>query len=99
MVGLRVRDVGGPYNPNPKKYAGARLRVDMTLEENHLMTIEPGVYFIEALLRDAETRRTFGDQVNWTEAEKWLDFGGVRIEDDILVTSRGPDNLTAVVEK
>jgi Xaa-Pro dipeptidase len=99
MVGLRVRDVGGPYNPNPKKYAGARLRVDMTLEENHLMTVEPGVYFIEALLRDAETRRTFGDQVNWTEAEKWLDFGGVRIEDDILVTSRGPDNLTAVVEK
>lgn len=99
MVGLRVRDVGGPYNPNPKKYAGARLRVDMQLEENHLMTIEPGLYFIEALLRDSETRRTYGDQVNWQEAEKWLDFGGVRIEDDILVTSRGPDNLTAVVEK
>ncbi len=99
MVGLRVRDVGGPYNPDPKKYAGARLRVDMTLEENHLMTVEPGLYFIEALLHDAETRRTFGDQVNWTEAEKWLDFGGVRIEDDILVTSRGPDNLTSVVEK
>ncbi len=99
MVGLRVRDVGGPYNPQPKKYAGARLRVDMSLEENHLMTIEPGLYFIEALIHDAETRRTFGDQVNWPEAEKWLDFGGVRIEDDILVTSRGPDNLTSVVEK
>jgi Xaa-Pro aminopeptidase len=99
MVGLRVRDVGGPYSPNPKKYAGARLRVDMTLEENHLMTVEPGLYFIEALLHDAETRRNFGDQVNWQEAEKWLDFGGVRIEDDILVTSRGPDNLTSVVEK
>ncbi len=99
MVGLRVRDVGGPYNPNPKKYAGARLRVDMTLEENHLMTVEPGLYFIGALLHDAETRRNFGDQVNWQEAEKWLDFGGVRIEDDILVTSRGPDNLTSVVEK
>lgn len=99
MVGLRVRDVGGPHNPNPKKYAGARLRVDMKLEENHLMTVEPGLYFIEALLHDSETRRAFGDQVNWQEAEKWLDFGGVRIEDDILVTSRGPDNLTAIVEK
>lgn len=98
MVGLRVRDVGGPYNPTPKKYAGARLRVDMSLEENHLMTIEPGLYFIEALLHDAETRRTFGDQVNWTEAEKWLDFGGIRIEDDILVAAK-PVNLTAVVEK
>jgi Xaa-Pro aminopeptidase len=99
MVGLRVRDVGGPHNPSPKKYAGARLRVDMTLEENHLMTVEPGLYFIEALLHDAETRRTFSDQVNWQEAEKWLDFGGVRIEDDILVTSKGPVNLTEAVEK
>lgn len=99
MVGLRVRDVGGPYNPNPKKYAGARLRVDMKLEENHLMTVEPGLYFIAALLHDAETRRTYGDQINWLEAEKWLSFGGVRIEDDILVTSKGPVNLTEVVEK
>ena len=99
MVGLRVRDVGGPHNPQPKFYAGARLRVDMTLEENHLMTVEPGLYFIEALLKDAETRRKYGDQVNWAEADKWLDFGGIRIEDDILVTSRGPKNLTEVVEK
>ncbi len=99
MVGLRVRDVGGPYNPNPKKYAGARLRVDMQLEENHLMTVEPGLYFIAALLHDAETRRTYGDQINWLEAEKWLSFGGVRIEDDILVTSKGAVNLTEVVEK
>ncbi len=99
MVGLRVRDVGGPYNPNPKKYAGARLRVDMTLEENHLMTVEPGLYFIESLLKDSETRRTFGDQINWQEAEKWLSFGGVRIEDDILVTSKGPVNLTQIIDK
>ncbi len=99
MVGLRVRDVGGPYNPNPKKYAGARLRVDMQLEENHLMTVEPGLYFIAALLHDAETRRTYGDQINWLEAEKWLSFGGVRLEDDILVTSKGAINLTEVVEK
>jgi Xaa-Pro aminopeptidase len=99
MVGLRVRDVGGPINPNPKSYAGARLRVDMKLEENHLMTVEPGLYFIKALLHDAETRDKFGDQVNWPEAEKWIDFGGIRIEDDILTTSKGPVNLTAVVEK
>lgn len=99
LVGLRVRDVGGPYNPNPKYYSGARLRVDMNLEENHLFTVEPGIYFIEALIKDADTRRKYGDQVNWQEAEKWLDFGGVRIEDDILVTSRGPVNLTEIVQK
>lgn len=99
MVGLRVRDVGGPPNPNPKKYAGARLRVDMKLQQGHLMTVEPGLYFIEALLNDAETRQTFGDQINWNEALKWREFGGVRIEDDILVTTKGPQNLTEVVEK
>lgn len=99
MVGLRVRDVGGPYNPNPKKYAGARLRVDMPLKEGHLMTVEPGLYFIPALLDDEMTRKDFKDAINWTEVEKWKDFGGIRIEDDIHVTSNGPFNLTSMVEK
>lgn len=99
MVGLKVRDVGGPPNPNPKKYAGARLRIDMELKENYLMTVEPGLYFIEALMSDEETRRTYKDQINWDETAKWADFGGFRIEDDILVTSNGPVNLTDVVEK
>ena len=99
MVGLRVRDVGGPFNPNPKSYAGARLRVDMKLRAGHLMTVEPGCYFIEALINDAGTREAFKSQINWNEAVKWLDFGGVRIEDDILVTTSGPDNLTQIVTK
>lgn len=99
MVGLRVRDVGGSPNPNPRKYAGARLRVDMKLGEGYLMTVEPGLYFIEALLNDSETRSTFKNQINWAETEKWMDFGGVRIEDDIHVTKNGPDNLTNVVQK
>jgi Xaa-Pro dipeptidase len=99
MVGLKVRDVGGPPNPDPKKYGGARLRVDIELKENYLMTVEPGLYFIEALLNDEETRKNFADQINWNEAQKWADFGGFRIEDDILVTSTGPVNLTEVVEK
>ena len=99
MVGLRVRDVGGTPNPNPKKYAGARLRVDMKLGEGYLMTVEPGLYFIEALLNDAETRSTFKNHINWSETEKWMDFGGVRIEDDIHVTKNGPENLTSVVPK
>ncbi len=99
MVGLRVRDVGGKPNPHPKKYAGSRLRVDLPLEENFLMTVEPGLYFIEALLKDEETRKQYKDLVNWDEALKWLDFGGIRIEDDILITKAGPDNLTSVIAK
>lgn len=99
MVGLKVRDVGGMYNPNPKKYAGARLRVDLPLKAGYIMTVEPGLYFIEALIKDEETRQKFKTQINWAEAEKWLNFGGVRIEDDILVTAQGPENLTKVVAK
>lgn len=99
MVGLRVRDVGGPFNPNPKKYAGARLRVDMEMKEGYLMTVEPGLYFIEALLDDSDIRSQYKDQINWTEVAKWKDFGGVRLEDNILFTNSDPVNLTACVEK
>lgn len=99
MVGLRVRDVGGKYNPNPNKYAGARLRVDLPLREGYLMTVEPGCYFINALLNDSETRATFRSEINWTEVDKWMNVGGVRLEDDIHVTSGGPENLTEMIPK
>jgi Xaa-Pro dipeptidase len=99
MVGLRVRDVGGKFNPNPHKYAGARLRVDLPLREGYLMTVEPGCYFINALLNDSETRTTFKNEINWAETDKWMNVGGVRLEDDIHVTSRGPENLTGIIPK
>jgi Xaa-Pro aminopeptidase len=99
MVGLRVRDVGGKFNPNPRKYAGARLRVDMPLKEGYLMTVEPGLYFIEALLNDEETRILYKSQVNWDELKHWKEIGGVRLEDDIHVTAHDPVNLTSIVPK
>jgi Xaa-Pro dipeptidase len=99
MVGLRVRDVGGIYHPHPKKYAGARLRVDLPLKDHYLMTVEPGLYFIEALLQDDETRKIYRDQINWGEISHWISVGGVRLEDDILVTHDGPLNLTSQVHK
>ncbi len=99
MVGLKVRDVGGKFHQPPGQTCGIRLRVDLNLEENFIMTVEPGVYFVQALLGDSETRRKFQDQINWAEAEKWSDFGGVRIEDDILITAKGPQNITQLVAK
>lgn len=99
LVGLRVRDVGVPENKNPKKYCGANLRVDLPLKENYIITVEPGCYFIAPLLDDSENRSKFKDFINWTEAEKWKHVGGVRIEDDILITQGAPKNLTAAVEK
>jgi Xaa-Pro dipeptidase len=94
MVGHRVRDVGGNPTKSPDKVFGARLRVNIDLEENHLMTVEPGLYFIRPLLESAEVRSKFKSQVNWSEVERWLDFGGIRFENDVLVKSSGSENLT-----
>lgn len=100
LVGLRVRDTGSPENPNPKMYYGAFLRADIKLEENILMTVEPGCYFIPALLNDSNNRKKYSDLVHFSECEKWLSIGGVRLEDDVLIQKSGPaKNLTAVVEK
>lgn len=99
MVGLKVRDVGGVYNANPRICNGVRLRVDLQMEEDFVMTVEPGLYFIPALLGDPDVRSRFGSQVHWSEVEKWREFGGIRIEDDVHITSLGPVNLTAAIAK
>lgn len=99
LVGLRVRDTGHEENKNPKKYFGARLRVDLTLEENMLITVEPGCYFIKELVHNSVNREKYKGSVNFNEVDKWLPVGGVRIEDDILVTNSAPRNLTDVVPK
>lgn len=99
LVGLRVRDTGHEENVNPKFYCGARIRVDFPLKENMLITVEPGCYFIKTLINDATNREKYKDLINFSEAEKWLNVGGVRIEDDILITQGAAANLTAVVRK
>lgn len=99
LVGLRVRDTGQEENLSPKRYFGSRLRVDLQLEPGHLITVEPGLYFIKALLEDEEVMQPYRDHINLQELEHWKNIGGVRIEDNILVTETGNENLTAAVEK
>ena len=101
MVGLGVRDVGGraPGRPDEQRYCGARLRVDLPLEERFLMTVEPGCYFVPAMLDCPERRELFADQIRWDRLERWRAVGGVRIEDDVLVTSTGPEVITAAIPK
>jgi len=99
LVGLRVRDTGHEENLHPKTYAGARVRVDIELEEDHFITVEPGCYFIDALLDDPNVRSKYVEDINWSEVEKWKGIGGVRIEDNILITQDGNDNLTIDVPK
>ena len=101
MVGLGVRDVGGraPGRPEGRMCCGARVRVDLPLAENFLMTVEPGIYFVPAILDDPARRAAHRDRVNWDAAEAWREVGGVRIEDDVLVTPGEPRVLTAAILK
>lgn len=99
LVGIRVRDTGHEENLHPKTYAGARLRVDIQLEENHFITVEPGCYFIPALLDNADIRDKYRNDIVWDEVNKWKQIGGVRIEDNILITQQGNNNLTDCIPK
>ena len=66
------------------------LRLNRVLEENVVVTIEPGIYFISALLQDSQNRKKFKDCVQWSRVDKYLNFGGIRIEDDVVVTRTKP---------
>jgi Xaa-Pro aminopeptidase len=94
MVGLGVRDAGGPAPGRKPRDDFPRLRIDLPLEEGFVVTIEPGIYFVPALLEDRERRAQHRDAVDWELAERMLGFGGIRIEDNVLVTAAGPQNLT-----
>jgi Xaa-Pro aminopeptidase len=101
LLGLAVHDPGG-YAPGRERSpaAGLRfLRADRPLQEHMVVTIEPGIYFIEVLLADPAVRATHGDAVDWAMAEELLALGGIRIEDTVLVTADGGDPLTGHIPK
>ncbi len=75
-------------------FGTAYLRLDLDLEPGHLVTIEPGFYVVPAILQDAALREKLDGLVDWEAAAEWLPFGGIRIEDDVLVTEGEPEILT-----
>lgn len=101
MLGLRVRDVGGmaPGRPEGRLCCGAKPRVDMPIQDGFLMTVEPGLYFVPAMLDDAGRREQFRNSVAWDGLDRWRAVGGVRIEDDVLVTGLSPNVLTGMIPK
>jgi Xaa-Pro aminopeptidase len=97
-LGLDVHDVqGGRKRRLPLPRSSGRLRFRARLEPGFVITIEPGIYFMEALLRDPKIRRKHRGRIDFDRAERWLPVGGVRIEDDVVVRPGGPPrNLTTV---
>ena len=98
FLGLQTHDVAGLIadadgTPIPRPDGHPFLRLTRTLEAGNVLTIEPGLYFIEPLLR--QWRET-GDvaAINWEKVESLAPYGGIRIEDNMLVTGDEPRNLT-----
>jgi Xaa-Pro aminopeptidase len=98
MVGLGIRDAGEVLRGREQPEGEVpRLRVDLPLLPGHVFTVEPGIYFVPALLNDPDLRTRHRDAVDWERAEAMLGFGGIRIENDVLITEDGNEVLTADV--
>jgi Xaa-Pro aminopeptidase len=99
LLGLGVRDAGGTplreRRDDPKPYPN--LRIDLPLEPGMVVTVEPGIYFVPAILNDPEKRRAHHDHVNWDKVGAMLDFGGIRIEDNLVIGEEGYEIITADV--
>ncbi len=97
-LGLQVHDVGGhqagPEGGEVKPPAGHPfLRNTRILEPGHVVTIEPGLYFIDMLLEPLRSGED-ASAIDWDLVDRLAPHGGVRIEDNVLVTDDGPRDLT-----
>ena len=98
QMGMDVHDMEGlgedyvGYDENTKRattFGTAYLRLGKELKSGFVLTVEPGIYFIPDLIDQFRNEGKFMEFVNYDKVETYKDFGGIRIEDDILVTETG----------
>lgn len=71
------------------QFGTAYLRLGRKLQEGFVLTVEPGIYFIPALFEKWKTEKINSSFINFDKVEEYMGFGGVRLEDDILITPKG----------
>ncbi|KAK3914010.1 Xaa-Pro dipeptidase [Frankliniella fusca] len=99
LMGLDVHDVGGYLDkdpPRPTEPGFNKLRTARVLEAGMVLTIEPGCYFVDHLLDAALADPIKKAFLVEERLAHFRNFGGVRIEDDVLITETGCENLTQV---
>jgi Xaa-Pro aminopeptidase len=82
-----------------EQFGLAYLRMGKELKPGHVLTVEPGVYFIPALVSKWKKEKKFLEFIPYAKVEKYLDFGGVRIEDNVLVNKAGARVLGKKIPK
>jgi Xaa-Pro dipeptidase len=97
-IGLQVHDVAGFAASDAggtigKPEGHPYLRLTRELGAGMVVTIEPGIYFIDMLLDELKDKG-LGPSVNWDRVAAFRPFGGIRIEDDVVCTEGAPINLT-----
>jgi Xaa-Pro aminopeptidase len=108
MLGLDVHDmenlgedrVGYTLEaPRSTQFGLSALRLGRELETGFVVTVEPGIYFIPALIAQWRQEGRFSEHIRFDRLEPYLDFGGVRIEDDLLITEAGSRVLGPPIAK
>ena len=108
QIGLDVHDmealgedlVGyGDEEHRSELFGLKNLRMAKTLKTGMVMTVEPGVYFIPALIDAWQAENKFADLINYDKFQEYRHFGGIRIEDNVLVTETGSRVLGTPIAK